>query len=773
MEKKYDHKKIEPEIYHMWEKSGYFKPENNPNTTENSQSYTIVLPPPNANGKLHVGHALMIAIEDLLIRWKRMQGYSAVWIPGTDHAGFETQVVYERQLEKEGKSRLDFDRNTLYNRIYEFVEDQKKNILEQVKALGPSMDWDRYTFTLDEKVVSTVFKTFEKMSEDGLIYRDNYVVNYCTHHQTTLSDLELEHEEQITALFYVKYALVNRQPETEPEFITVATTRPEPIFVDTHLAVNPKDEKNAWLVGRKVRNPLTDAEMEIISDNFVDPEFGTGIVKLTPAHDKNDYEAAVRHNLPIIPAFGTDGVINSNGGELAGLTVSQAREKAVEILQVKDLIEKIDDKYTNRVAKCYKCGTIIEPLVLPNWFVKVDAPGKSFKQPAHEAVKSGKVQIFPKWQEIKYHRWMEEMRDWPISRQIVWGIRIPAWYNVRENPEVQVTFLKNGEMAHGKVGDLLSQGTTVSEITAGLQSLIAPNNSTYVISQNSPGAEYLQETDTFDTWFSSGHWPLVCTNYPNGNDFKNFYPTAVLETGWEILRFWVSRMIMFGLYLTSEVPFSHVYLHGLVRAADGKKMSKSLGNQVDPLESVAEYGADALRVGLISGTATGQDFNFPQDRVLAFRNFANKLWNMCRFMNLMFDRYSEEFGRDVPTFSLTNLALESQDEAILHRLNEVISSVTANLEKYRFADVAEELYHFMWDDVASQYIEHVKSREGAESKGVALSVLRYVFGEGLKLLHPLVPFITEALWAEIPGNNVAGGNTRPLIVQKWPETFEV
>lgn len=756
MEKKYNHKAVEEKIYKMWEEGGYFTPK----IDSAKEPYTIVLPPPNSNGKLHVGHALLVAIEDLLIRWKRMQGYSALWIPGTDHAGFETQTVFEKHLKKDGKSRLDFDRETLYGMVYDFVREQGDVIYEQIRSLGPSLDWTRKKFTLDEDVIETVYATFARMVKEGLVYRDDYMVNYCTFCGTTLSDLEVEYKEKNSPLYYVKYKLIDRK-ETEPEYLVVATTRPEPIYVDTHLAVNPEDSNMRWLLGRFLENPLTSIPMEVIADSFVDPEFGTGLVKLTPAHDKNDYEVAKKSGLPIVKAIGVDGKMVEYGTDLGltGLYAKQGRKRVVELLEEKSLIDHIDENYQNSSAICYKCKNSIEPMVLPNWFVKVE----TLKKPAHDAVKNGDVHIYPDWQATKYHRWMEDMYDWPISRQIVWGIRIPAWYDVTENPDLNVTFLNSaGETITGKVSIVLEK-YTIAEITAGLQTLIAPNNSKFVVQAYSPGETYLPETDTFDTWFSSGHWPLVTLGYPDSADFKYFYPTAVLETGWEILRFWVSRMIMFGIYLTGKPPFKDVYLHGLVRASDGRKMSKSLGNQVDPLDYVEEYGADALRMGLISGTAGGKDFSFPHDKVLSYRNFANKLWNMCRFMNMMFDEYIADTGDAIMWLdpSGNSMNLQVTDREILEKLNSLIISVNENLEKYKFAQAGEDLYHFMWDDLASTYIETIKDRDDKE---VALAVLRYVFIVGIKMLHPFMPFVTEEIWSHIPGVE-----EKPLMTASWPK----
>lgn len=726
----YNHKEIEPKIAQKWEEAQIFKAD----SKSAKKPYTIVLPPPNASGKIHIGNALMVAIEDILIRWKKMQGYETLWVPGTDHAGFETQLTFEKQLKKEGKSRFDYDRQSLYNQIWDFVQKHRGEIRSQIKSMGASLDWSREKFTLDPDVIDTVYNTFEQMATQGLIYRDNYMVNYCPVCGTTFADLEVIHKERIDPLIYVRYPLIDRTGN-EPEFVTVATVRPEPIFVDTHLAVNPKDESKNWLIGRIVKNPITDAQMQIIADDFVDPEFGTGVVKMTPAHDKTDYDVAKKHGLPIISAIDINGRINAQGGELAGLKIKAAREKTIEFLKARGLIEKIDENYNHSVIVCYKNEHDIEPMVLPNWFVRV----ADLKKPALEAVESGKVKIYPQWREITYTQWMKEMRDWPISRQIVWGIRIPVWYSLEDNPQLQVNFIKDGQIIKGTAEELLSHHS-FEDIESGLQTLIAPSNAVYKISKIKPNGSYLQETDTFDTWFSSGHWPLVSLGYPNSEDFKKFYPTAVLETGWEIIRFWVSRMIMFGIYLTGKEPFKDVYLHGLVRATDGKKMSKSLGNVLDPIELVEKYGADATRMGLINGTANGKDFAFPQDKVIAYRNFANKLWNMSKFIEMM----EEKLGESAPEYSESILqkATES-DKKLVADLNELKQKVNKNLEKYRFAEAGESIYHFMWDELAAKYIEETKNRE---DKDIAISVLKYVYLESIKLLHPFMPFITEELW---------------------------
>ena len=740
MDKRYDHKIEEPKILDLWKKNDCFKGI----IDKKKKPFTIVLPPPNASGKLHVGNDLMLAIEDVLIRWKKMQGYSTLWLPGTDHAGFETQIVFERELREEGKSRFDYDRNTLYQKIWDFVEKNKGDIDEQMTRMGAGLDWSRYTYTLDDHVVDTVYATFQKMVDDNLIYRDNYIVNYCPKCGTTFADLELKHITRKDPLYYMKYGP-----------FTLATVRPETKFGDTAVAVNPKDKRYKEYIGKEieVEGLLGNFKLKVIADHFVDPEFGTGVVKVTPAHDKNDYEAGLRHNLEVKPVIGLDGKLNEKCGPYEGMKVMEAREKVVDDLKAKGLLVKIDEEYEHVVSVCYKGGHDVEPTVLPNWFVSV---GK-LKKPAFEIVKKGKVRIFPKWREVTYTRWIEEMRDWPISRQIVWGIRIPAWYSVKDNPELLVTFIKGSERITGKISELLINHS-FEEIEKGLQNLIAPKDAKYVISKEKLEGEFLPETDTFDTWFSSGHWPLVTLHYPDSEDFKYFYPTSVMETGWEILRFWVSRMIMFGIYLTGKPPFNDVYLHGLVRAIDGKKMSKSLGNVVNPEEYIEEYGVDALRMGLISGTANGKDFAFPKDKVVAYRNFANKLWNMARFMLLMMK------DKDVPfSDGKSSKGLQKEDKEILRKLKETIKSVNDSLEKYRFSEAAELAYHFMWDDLASSYIEHVKDRQDKE---FALSIFRYVFVEGLKILHPFMPFVTEAIWQNLPKND---GESEILLNSIWPE----
>lgn len=741
MEKAYNPKEAEKKWYAVWEKAGYFKPEINPK----GKPYTIILPPPNASGKMHTGNVLMIAIEDLLIRWKRMQGYAALWAPGTDHAGFETQTTFERELKKQGKSRFDFSREDLYGAIAQFVKDNKHAIEGQIRQMGASVDWDRYVFTLDNQSVETVYGTFEKMYQEGLIYRKDYLVNFCPKCGTTFADLEINYIERNDPLYYIKYGP-----------FTLATVRPETKFGDTAVAVNPSDKRYQQYVDKEIEaeDLLGIIKLRVIADNFVNPKFGTGVVKVTPAHDKNDFEAGLRHNLPIRSVINLEGKLNKKAGKYQGLSVKKARDVVVNDLQERGLIEKIDNNYTHTVAVCYKAGHDIEPMVFPNWFVKVEA----LKQPALQVVLDKKVKIYPKWREKTYTQWIRQMRDWPISRQTVWGIQFPVWYNTKTQADkLIVKFLnKDKKIISDQLHKLLKVYSFI-EIEQGLQKLIALESAEPTISREKPDGEYLRETDTFDTWFSSGQWPLITLGFPDSADFKKFYPTDVMETGWEIIRLWVSRMIMFGIYLTGKPPFKDVYLHGIVRALDGRKMSKSLGNVINPEEYIKEYGVDALRMGLISGTANGKDFAFPKDRIIAYKHFANKIWNMARFMLLMIEQSNTKI---VAFDNIDKKQLKEEDKQIVKSLQKLIKAVDTYLAKYRFADAGEAIYQFMWHELADTYIELVKSRE---DKVVALSVLNHVYTTALKLLHPFMPFVTEEIYQKMPIH------TKSIMIDDFPQ----
>ena len=714
MDTTYNHKEYEDKIYKLLEKSGAFK------ASSKGKTYTILMPPPNANASLHAGHA-MYTVDDIFIRWKRMQGFSALWIPGMDHAGFETQYVYEKNLAKEGKSRMDYDRETLYKNIFDFVKNNSGLIFSQFKRLGFSADWDRSVFTLDENVTNQVFETFKKMESEGLVYRDDYIVNYCTHCGTSLAELEVKHLERIDSLYYIKYPLVKGGG-----FVVVATTRPEPIFADTHLAVNPKDKKNKHLIGIKVLNPLTNTEMEIIGDEFVDPAFGTGIVKLTPAHDANDYAVARKHKLPIVSSIDWFGRIKENGGKYSGMKVKIAREEVLKDLEERGLIDHIDENYNHSVLTCYKCGHDLEPMTTPNWFIKV----QELKKKVIEVVEDEKIKFYPK--KFKKHMlsWLDIMHDWPISRQIVWGIRIPVWYEVRDGDSLQVSFIdKGGNKKFGDVSDF-----NLEEVEKGLQSVRANADSKYIVSSTKPKGKYLPETDTFDTWFSSGQWPIVTLKE---EEFKTRFPTDLMATLSDILKFWVSRMILFSIYLKEEIPFKDIYLWSMVADSKGVKMSKSKGNVINPIELIDKYGADALRMSLLYGTPSGSKVILSEEKVRAMRNFANKIWNASRFV--------KDF----------NLEAE-EDKAFDLKIKSITEGVTKSLEKYNLNKATEIIYEEFWHWYCDQVIEEAKTGKIGQKQ---LKSGLLVF---LKLLHPFMPFVTEAVWKELDNNEL-------LITSSWPK----
>ncbi len=730
MDKHYKPQEAEGRIYSLWEKGRYFS------AGDEKKPYTIIMPPPNANASLHAGHA-MYTIDDILIRFKRMQGYAALWIPGTDHAGFETQFVYEKHLKKQGKSRMDFDRKTLYEDIYAFVKENSGLIFKQFKRLGFSADWNRSVFTLDEKVIKQVFSTFKKMFDDGYIYRDDYIVNYCTHCGTSLADLEVKHVERIDPLYYMKYG----------PFI-LATVRPETKFGDTAVAVHPNDMRYKKYVGREIEvdGLLGKITLKVIADEAVDPEFGTGVVKVTPAHDPNDFEMGKRHKLEIKQVIDFNGRLNGRAGKYKGLTVKNARKTIAEDLKKAGLLEKIDKDYVHSVSVCYRCGRDLEPLTIPNWFIKVN----KLKENVEKATENNKVKFIP--HKFKDHMlsWLDIMHDWPISRQIVWGIRIPVWYNINENHNLEVVFLdKKGVRKAGNLQQILNTNMgkeySFEEIEKGLQKIIAPADSKFVISNEKPndGKMYLPETDTFDTWFSSGQWPLIVLNK---DEMETRYPTDVMGTLSDILKLWISRMIMFGLYLENEVPFKKVFLWSMVADKFGKKMSKSKGNVVNPIDLIDTYGADAMRMSLVYGIPAGGKVILSEDKVRGMRNFANKLWNIARFIQMEKEK--------------ENTLKEHEDDTwIVNELNKTIKIVTTSLEKYQFNDASEAIYEFIWHKFADIYIEKTKSR-----RKEAQQTLEYVLEESLKLLHPFMPFITEEVWQKL-------NKEKPLIITPWPKSY--
>ena len=753
MDKSYNHKLYEEEIYRKWEKSGAFKAKGE------GEPYTILMPPPNANASLHAGHA-MYTIDDIMVRWKRMQGYNATWIPGMDHAGFETQYVYEKHLAKNGKSRMDFDRQTLYRDIFNFVQENSGLIYKQFKRLGFSADWDRSVFTLDPEVLQKVFATFTRLEKEGGVYRDEYLVNFCINCGTSLAELEVEHIERTDPLYYIRYPLADGEGHIE-----VATVRPETMFGDTAVAVNPKDDRYKGMAGKMLKLPLTTREIPVIEDAMVDPEFGTGAVKITPAHEPNDFEAARRHGLKIIGVIDLSGKMKMpedvSMPELSGVKAKKAREETVNKLQEEGFLVKIDENYQHTVTTCYKCHKVLEPTIVPNWFIKVG----ELKKPAIEAVEKDRVKFYPKRFKKHILDWLNRMHDWPISRQIVWGIKIPVWYEVEpEKENIYVWWLdKSGQMQQGPAAGFLKNGTPLSEIEAGLQKVYAATGKDapkYTVSEEKPdhGKTYLPETDTFDTWFSSGQWPLV-TLKPE--EFETRYPTDFMGTLSDILPFWISRMIIFGLYDKNDVPFKNVYLWSMVADAKGVKMSKSKGNVINPIELVDKYGADALRMSLVYGVAPGSKIPLAEDKVKGMRNFANKIWNMGRFIQLMFENYEKE----IPFFKeeLLKGKLKKEDKIIIDQLYDVIKKAKASLEKYRFSDAAEAIYEFMWHQLADVYIENVKNREDKET---ALSVVRHMYLRGLRLLHPFMPFVTEAVWEEL--SSIRQHPENMLITSKYP-----
>jgi valyl-tRNA synthetase len=746
MDKAYEHQKYEAEIYKMWEESGAFEP------IEKGVPYTVLMPPPNANASLHAGHA-MYTIDDIMIRWKRMQGFSAVWIPGRDHAGFETQFVYEKKLAKEGKSRLDFDRKTLYENVFKFVEENSNLIFSQFRRLGLSADWSRAVFTLDVTVLLRVFETFKQMEKEGKVYRDEYLVNYCNHCGTSLSELEVDHVERTDKLYYIKYGL-----------LTVATVRPETMFGDTAVAINPKDVRYKNLVGKTVKLPLTTREIPIIADEMVDMEFGTGAVKITPAHDPNDFAAGNKHNLKNISVIDLNGRMklpeDALVPDIEGKKVKEAREMTVSKLEELGLLEKVNENYLHSVTVCYKCGRDLEPTITPNWFIKVE----ELKKPVIEATNQELTKFFPKRFKKQMLDWLKVMHDWPISRQIVWGIRIPVWYEVNENSEnVWVGWLDSEKKFNqGTLKNELCK-SNLENIETGLQWVRAATGAEqpkYVVSNEKPeGGNWLPETDTFDTWFSSGQWPLV-TLKPE--EFETRLPTDFIGTLEDILPFWISRMMMFSLYVKNKVPYKQVYLWSKVTDAKGQKMSKSKGNVVNPVEFIDKYGADAVRMALVFGVAPGSSIPFSEEKIRGMRNFANKVWNMGRFIQMMFAEYDKGVPR---RFSEVD-SLNVDDKEIIKKFNAVVKRVNGGLEKLRFSDAAEEIYEFMWHEVADVYIEKIKDRKNDEA---ALSTIKHVYLNCLKLLHPIMPFVTETIWREFMEEAKIGMRPGMLIKAKWPE----
>ena len=699
--KAYEPNQYEPDIYALWEKSGAFKP----NDTKKGPEYTIVMPPPNANGNLHIGHGLTIALEDILTRYHRLKGDDTWYIPGADHAGFETWVVYERYLESQGKTRFDYSRDELYEQVWNFVHEQRGNMELQLRSLGASCDWDSLTFTLDNKVVDTVYSTFKKMWDDGLVYRGEKLVNFCTKHQTAFADIEVTHKDEKGKLWRIAYPL--EEPTDEVSELIVSTTRPETLFGDTAVAVNPKDKRYENLIGKKVKLPLTNRLIPIIADEHADMEYGTGVVKITPAHDPNDYEVGQRHNLPMITVIGFDGNMTpAAGDDYKGLTTEECRKKVLQDLIDQDL-SRGEEEITHSVGHCYKCDTVIEPLLKEQWFVNLEPLAKR----AIEALEAGKIKFHPANKKKVLINYLKNLRDWNISRQIPWGIPIPAFVNV-DDPKDWI------------------YDTRVNEETIKVN-----------------GKTYRRDNDTFDTWFSSGQWPYITTS-----DMPHHYPTSFMETGADLLFQWVGRMIMLGLYITDDIPFKDVYMHGMVLDEKGQKMSKSKGNVINPMEIVSQYGSDALRLGLIASRSAGVNQAFSTSKVIASRNLCNKLWNISRLIQQIVD----ENPTDDSTVELKNYG----ENWICHQINQANREVQKMLDHYRFAEAGDLLYDLIWNKYADWFLESQKLWKNT-------NLLKSTLEQILTMLHPFAPFVTETIWQNLSWTNGM------LIVNEWPKTYKV
>lgn len=703
--KPYDPQAVEGAIYKMWEESGYFNPDNLPG--ERTEPFSIIMPPPNANGSLHAGHALFVTLEDIMTRFARMRGKRALWYPGADHAGFETQVVYEKKLEKEGRSRFQMSREELYKEIWQFTQSNKSFMEGQLRQLGASCDWSRELFTLDDRVIKTVYGTFKQLSDDGLLYRGTRIVNWCPKHQTSLSNLETVYEDRTEPYWYLQYG----------PFV-ISTSRPETKFGDKYVVIHPDDERyKEYNEGDQFECEWINGTITatVIKDEAIDMDAGTGVMTITPWHDNTDFEIAQRHNLEYEQVIDERGKLLPIAGEFAGMPILEARPKIIEKLQEKGLVVKTDEHYTHSVQLCYKCGRHIEPQVKEQWFVKM----QPLAEPAIKAIEHDEVNILTEQHKKIALHWLGNIKDWNISRQIAWGIPIPA--------------------------------KVCTRCGAGMVDL-----DDSVSSCEMCGSPVEADNDTFDTWFSSGQWPFITLGYPDSPDFKTFYPTTVMETGHDILQFWVLRMIMLGLYRTGAVPFKYVYLHGLVRDAKGLKMSKSKGNVISPLEISDQFGTDALRMGLVVGNTPGNDLNLDPQKVGAYKKFANKLWNVARYI------LSEADGAELTT----QPALTPTDTQIVEGLHAVVRDVTGDLDNFRFHLASEKLYHYIWHEVADKILEESKpmlAGDDVEAKRSRQWTLYYILTTSLKCLHPFMPFVTEEIWQSLPEKDAD-----ILMVAPWP-----
>ena len=710
---KYNPQDFEEKLYQEWEEKGYFKP----NMDKTKESYCIMMPPPNVTGKLHMGHALDGTIQDLLIRFKRMQGYNTLWVPGTDHAALPTEAKIVETMKKEGLKKTDIGREKFLERAWEWTRLYGGTIVSQQRKLGCSCDWSRSRFTMDEGLSKAVYEAFSRLYSRGLIYKGKRMINYCPGCHTSISDAEIEYKEETSHLWYIKYPIIG-----EDNYVVVATTRPETMLGDTAVTVNPKDERYKNIIGKKIKLPIVGREIPIIADRFVEMEFGTGCVKVTPAHDINDYQSGIEHNLEIIEVFDENLKMKDIVPEYEGMDIYDARKAIVERLEKEGYLLKIED-YTHNVAKCDRCKTTIEPRISDQWFVKMDELAK----PAIKAVEEGKVKFIPKKYETTYFNWMKNIKDWCISRQLWWGHRIPAWY--------------------------------CDDCGA-----ITVDRETPTVCSKCGSAHLHRDEDTLDTWFSSALWPFSTLGWPEKTEeFNYFYPTNTLVTGYDIIFFWVARMMFQGKEFTGQRPFKNVLIHGLIRDGEGRKMSKSLGNGVDPMDVIEKYGADALRWFLATGSTPGQDVRFTYDKMDAAWNFINKIWNASRYviMNL-----SEDTPSTLPDLDKLTLA----DQWILSRLNTTVENVTRNFDKFEFGEAGRELYNFIWSDFADWYIEMTKETlNGDGDKAPVQQTLAYVLDQTLRLLQPIMPFVTEAIWQEMPAQ---AGQDVDFSVTRYPVVHE-
>ena len=711
----YNPKEIEQQWYTYWEEKGYFHEE----VDTNKEPFSIVLPPPNVTGQLHMGHALDNTLQDILIRTKRMQGYNVLWMPGTDHAGIATQVKVEENIMKtEGKSRHDLGREEFLKRVWEWKQEYGSTIVKQIRSLGASCDWTRERFTLDEGYHEAVLKVFVALYEKGLIYRGERITNWCPNCLTALSDIEVEHEDENGHLWHIKYPVIGE----EDVFLTVATTRPETMFGDVAVAVNPNDERYAHLVGKELLLPFVNRHIPIIADEYVDQSFGTGCVKITPAHDPNDFEMGQRHNLESIVVMNPDGTMNAGAGHFVNMPRELARKQVVAELEAQGLLEKVED-HGHSVGHCSRCNTTVEPMVSKQWFVSMEPLAK----PALEVVRDKSIEFVPERFTKTYTNWLESIRDWCISRQLWWGHRIPAWY-CQDCGETIVTAdtLTECPHCHGKVE---------------------------------------QDPDVLDTWFSSALWPFATMGWPeNTEEVKHWYPTSVMVTGYDIIFFWVARMIFMGLEFKEEIPFKHVFIHGLVRDSQGRKMSKSLGNGINPLEVIEEYGADALRFTLVTGNTPGNDMRFYMERVEANRNFANKIWNASKFVLMNLEGFDESFVPSAEDYTLA-------DKWILEEYNKTVTNITNNLDKFELGEAASAVYDFIWNTYCDWYIELAKPRlynkEGGRDRQTVQYLLVSILRHMMELLHPFMPFVTEHIWQHLPHEGES------IMVAPWPSTLSM